>query len=274
MARIGEQILGLAERLESLPEELSDRAVLERIEAQLQALAAEFAETRRERDSGAADLDQHLSELSAALKGIGELGRTPDLSGLDERLADLMARLDEDRRSSGETLARLDKRLAALTAAVEQQEDDAAAEILAGLTQKMDALADAIEAQDARGARRDLEVLDRKLDQLRRMRSTDQAEHLSRRQMEPLEERLDRMQAQLEEIARAQASTAQFGPFAQQLQDIAERVSSLDLGGDLDTSPITARLAAIEERLAGLGKASDPAPPQRSSKASSAGSSC
>jgi localization factor PodJL len=256
VARIGAEIIGLAERLEALPGELSDRPVLERIEAQLQALAAEFTETRRERDSGAADLDRHLSELSAALKGIGELGRAPDLPNLDVRLADLMARLDQDRRASGETLARLDKRLAGVAAAVEKQEGEAAAEILAGITQKMDALAGAIEAQDVRGARRDLEGLDRKLDQLSSA-LTDQAEHLSRRQMEPLEERFDRMQAQLEEIARAQASAEQFGPFAQQLQDIAERVSSLDLGGDLDTSPITARLAAIEDRLAGLGKASD-----------------
>ncbi|HWT30611.1 MAG TPA: hypothetical protein VN240_06230, partial [Propylenella sp.] len=210
-------------------------------------------EARRRADGGAADLDRRLAELSTALISVGE---SSDLSRLDMRFSDIASRLDQDRRSTGETLARLEKRLSALAAAVQTEEGEAAAALLAGMTQKIDALATAIDAQDAPGARRDVEALNSKLDQLASS-VAEQAEHLSRQQIETLEARLDRMQSQLEAISRAQASGASFGPFAQKLQDIAERISSLDLGGNVDTSPITVRLTAIENHLATM-KAVDP----------------
>jgi hypothetical protein len=126
-----------------------------------------------------------------------------------------------DRRFSGETLARLDKRLAALSAAVENQEGAAAAELLAGLSGKIDVLSEAMDSQGPRGTRRDLEALDRKLDQVTRSLA-DQAEHLSRPQLEPLQERLDALQARLEDLAEGvRASSAELGPFAQTLQDIS-----------------------------------------------------
>jgi hypothetical protein len=73
-----------------------------------------------------------------------------------------------DRRFSGETLAGLDKRLAALTAAVENQEGAAAAELLAGLNSKIDVLSEAMTQTvpwlAARTGRPD-----RKLDELQRL---------------------------------------------------------------------------------------------------------
>jgi localization factor PodJL len=257
VARIEEQMLAVADRLDALPETISDAAALERIEGQLQMLAGEFAEARRQRISGTTDLQARLSELAASLQAIGEMDHSPDLSGLEQRLSDIAARVDDGRRLSSDALARLDRRLAALAEAVERQEDDASAEVLAALTRKMDALADAIDAQDAHGTRRDLEALDRKLDQLHA--SLDQhAAHLSRPQLEPLEERLDQMQLHLEEFSRrTQASTAQFGPFAQKLQEISDRVSGIGANGG---SPLSARLAAIEERLAGLVAKGGPDP--------------
>lgn len=253
-ARIEEQILGLADRIDALPEALSDGDALEKIEAQLAMLATEVADARQERATAANDLDRRLMDLSAALQEVGETGRTPDLSGLDERLSEFGLRLDEDRRLNGEAFSRLDRRLAQLTTAIEAQEDDAAAEILTGITQKIDALAEAIEAQDARGAG-DLELLDGKLDHVARQLA-QQAEHLSRSQLQPLEDRLDGMQRQLELLAE-EASADRFGPFARQLQEISERLSAL---GEDVRSPLSMRLEAIEERLDGLADHRGPDP--------------
>src|SRR5206468_1758420 len=119
----------------------------------------------------------------------GEQDHAPDLSGLEGRLSEIGTRLEADRHISVEALARLDKKLGALTAAVENQEDEAAAAALAALTRKVDAVAESIDAQDAGGARRDLAALDRKLDQLNRALA-EQAERLASPQLEPLEERL------------------------------------------------------------------------------------
>jgi localization factor PodJL len=250
VARIEEQILQLADRVDALPEDLSDRDMLERIEGQLQVLASELADARRQRTSGAAEIGQRLADLSATVREMGDVDYTPDLSPLDHRLAEIAGRLEEDRRRSSDALERLERRLAGLTEAVEKEEDDAAAEILAGLTRRMDALAEAIEAQDARGARRDLHGLDRKLDQLARSLQ-DQSERLAAPQLQPLEERLERMQAQIEAIARrAEAPAVQMGPFVEKLQEISERISGLGASGD--PNALSQRLAAIEERLAGL----------------------
>jgi chromosome segregation ATPase len=256
VARIGEQINSLVNRIDALPDALGNDPVLERMEGQLQALAGEFVEARRERKSVTIDLDERLSELSAMLRDIGETGRTPDLSGLDERLSEIGARLGEDRRASSDALGRLDRRLSDLTAAVEAQENEAATDILASLTRKLDSLSEAIDSQDARGTRRDIASLDRKFDQLADQLA-EQAQHLSRPQIAPLEARLDIMQAQLEELARrAHDSTAQFGPFAQKLQEISDRVSALGTSGA--PTPLSQRLAAIEERIAGFsGKGTD-----------------
>ena len=256
VARIEDGILKLAGRLDALPEELSDSAMLARIEGQLADLASELGTARGEQIHEAADLDRRLADLAAGIKAVADADTAPDMSGLEERLADIFTRLDDDRRFSGDALGRLAARLAELTAAVETEEDDAASEILAGLTGKIDTLAQAIEAQDAGGARRDLEGLSHRIDQLSQALA-GQAEHLSRPQSGPLEERLDAMQAHLEELGRrANDSTVQFGPFAEKLQEIADRVGGL--GGDDAENPLSLRLGAIEERLAGLaGRGSD-----------------
>jgi localization factor PodJL len=248
VTRIEERILGLADRLDALPETLSDADALAAIEAQLASLASELTTAQRQRMEAASDLDQHLSGLAAKLEEVGESGRAPDLSNLEEGIAALGVRFDEDRHRNTESLARLEQRLAGLATAVEEQENDAAAEILAGLTRKIDVLAEAIEAQDSRGARRDIEALGDKLDQLAHQLA-DQAEHLSRAQAQPLEARLDQMQRQIEELAKA--SSDQLRPFVQKLQEISDRVSAL--GAAEEHTPLSLRLEAIEERLAGLG---------------------
>ena len=257
VGRIEESLLHLADRLDSLPEDLSDRAVLGRIESQLASLASELAESRSRRASAESELDERLSSLSVVLAEVGESGRTPDLSGIEQKLEDVGSRLDEDRQAGHELIARLDHRIAALTAAIEQQEDEAASEILANLTQKIDTLGEAIEAQDAGGTRRGIELLDRKLEQLAGSLG-EQAEHLSRAQFESLETRLDEMQTQLEDLSRrARNSTAQFGPFAKKLDEIASRVTALGAIGA--PTPLSTRLASIEERLSGLvARSGDP----------------
>ena len=257
MARVEAGIVQLAERLDALPEQLSNGVALERIERQLHEVASEFAEARRERVSGVADLDRRLAEISAGLTSLSQADHTPDFSGLEERLSDIFSRLDDDRQFAGDAFVRMDGRLAALGAAIEAQENHAAAEVLAALTEKMDRLAEAIEAQDAFGARRDLEGLGGRLDLLSRAVS-EQAEHLSRPQLAPLEERLDAMQAQLEELALgARDSSSHFGPLAEKLQEIAERLSGI--GAAAPQEPVLERLYAIEERLAGMTpKNSDP----------------
>jgi len=258
VAEIEQHILSLAERLDALPETLSDAAALERIEDQLAALASELTNARQQRMAGAADLDRRLSDLLALLNEVGESDRTPDLSGLEERLEEFGARLDEGRRTSGEAASKLEQRLAALAAAIEEQEDDVAAEALAGLTRKIDVLAEAIEAQDTSGARRDVEALGGKLDQLAGQLA-EQAEHLSRAQVQPLEARLDDMQQQLEALAeRAQESSDQLRPFAQKLEELSDRVRTL--GASDARTPLSLRLAAIEERIAALTSGRGPEP--------------
>jgi localization factor PodJL len=265
ITRIEEQVQRLADRLDSLPEEIDDRGVLQRLEAQLEAVSTELAEARRQRDAGAGELGQQVAQLSAGLKEIGERYPAPDMKGVEERLTEIAARLDDGHRFSTDRLAGLDERLGVLTAALAHEETDGAAEILAGLTRRMDALAAAIEAQDARG---DMEGLDRKLGQLFHALA-EQAERLSIPQLEPLEKRLDRMQGQLEENARRAAlSATQFGPFSQKLQEISERLNGPGFTsrdselvarlGSID-STLAARLESIEERLAALaGRNADP----------------
>jgi localization factor PodJL len=252
-ARIEAQLLQLAERLDSLPEHLADKTVLERIDTQLQLVASELSEARRKQEFGSHELHARLSDLYAGLKEVGETAR-PDLSQVDERLADIAARLDDERRFDSGALERLDERLAALAAAVERQEDAAAAEVLAGLTSRMDALAEAIGTQQEGGSR-EAQGLERKLDQLARAVS-EQAERLPALDTHPLAERLDQMQARLDDLAeRAHHSNSQLAPFAEKLEDIARRLGSLSdlaLAEGERTGPIATRLAAIEERLAGL----------------------
>ena len=84
------------------------------------------------------------------------------------------------------SLARLERRLGALTDAIENQEDETARALLEGLTHKVDALAASIDAQDSR---HDIEGLGRKLDEFGAQLNA-QAEHVSRRQIEPIGERL------------------------------------------------------------------------------------
>jgi localization factor PodJL len=247
-ARIEEQILGLADRLESLPETLGDRTTLERIETQLQALAGEFAEARRQRAAGAHSVEAKLDDISAGMRDLAAADRAPDLSGVETRLDDIAARLDGERRAGGEALGGIDRRLAALAAAIDTQQDEASAEILAGLSRRMEQLADAIEAQDVRGARRDIEGLGRKLDELSRALA-EQSQHLSRAEASPVEQRLAELQSQLADFAR-RAQAPEFGPFAQKLQDISDRLSGLPDAFPGDA--LHARLTAIEERLAGL----------------------
>jgi localization factor PodJL len=248
-SRIEEQILALADRIEALPEALGDKSDLQRVETRLQTLAEDFAEARRQRTASAAGLETRLAELSSEVRDLGAGARGPDLAGVENRLDDIATRLDGDRRSSVEALGGIDRRIAGLAAAIEAQEDEASAEMLAGLSRRMAQLGEAIEAQDVRGARRDIEGLGRKLDELARALS-EQREALSRSELSPVEEQLAGMQSQLADFARRiQASTAQFGPFAQQLQEISQRLSSLPAVGD---GPLLARLSAIEDRLAGL----------------------
>ena len=256
ITRVEEQILQIAERLDQLPEHLGQRPALERVEGQLQTLALEFAEARRQRQTGAGELNERLGQIGDALHELGEASRAANFSGLEERLAEFTARLAKDNQASSETLARLEKRLAALSETVESHEAEASAEILAGLTRKMDALASAIHDQDARGARRDLDGLNRKLDQLH-MSLAEHAEHLSRTQARSIEEQLEQMHGQLEALtARATEQNAQIGPFAQTLQDISERLSGL---GAEESHPLAARLSAIEGHLATLArKAGEP----------------
>jgi localization factor PodJL len=256
ITRVEEQILQIAERLDQLPEHLGQRPALERVEGQLQTLALEFAEARRQRQTGAGELNERLGQIGDALHDLGEASRATNFSGLEERLSEFTARLAKDNQASSETLARLEKRLAALLETVESHEAEASAEILAGLTRKMDALASAIHDQDARGARRDLDGLNRKLDQLH-MSLAEHAEHLSRTQARSIEEQLEQMHGQLEALtARATEQNAQIGPFAQTLQEISERLSGL---GAEDSHPLAARLSAIEGHLATLArKAGEP----------------
>lgn len=256
VAQIETRILGLAERLDALPDDLSDAAALQRIESQLSALASELTEARQQRTATAEDLERRLSDLSALLREVAESGRSLDFSGLEERLAEFTARFEVDRELNGEVFSKIERRLSGLAAAIEKQEGDA--EILAGLTRKIDTIADAIEAQDMRGARSDIETLDGKLDLLAQQ-VADQTEHLSRAQVEPLEERLDQTQRQLDELARhARASSDQLRPFAQKLQEIADRLSAL--GASDQHTPLSLRLEAIEERLAGLTSSRGPDP--------------
>jgi hypothetical protein len=84
IVRIEEHIVGLAGRLEALPENLSQAPLLERIDGQLRTIAADLAEARQRGDSGVAEVRQRLSELHAGLQDVAETGRTPDLSGLEE----------------------------------------------------------------------------------------------------------------------------------------------------------------------------------------------
>jgi localization factor PodJL len=251
VVRIEEQISKLAERLDALP---GDRGALERMENQLQALAGEFVEARRQRSSGAAELNGRLAELSATLHQIGEAGRAPDLTGLEQKLADIGSRLDDERRSAGAALARLEERLVALGAAVEAEKADAAVEMLGGLSQRVEGLAAAVEAQDAPRIRGDLQSLGDKLDQL--ARSLDQqAERLSPR-LEPLEARLQGLQTQLQTLSeRAETSTTEFGHVAEKVREIADRVSG---GATEDPDPVAARLAIIEERLTALAARGGP----------------
>ncbi|HEX9903788.1 MAG TPA: peptidoglycan-binding protein [Propylenella sp.] len=256
VARVEERIEQLAGRLESLPAELSSDAVMERIERQLEALSSEFAEARRQGVAAAADLDERLTDLSGELAATGEAGLKRNLSGLEERLSEIGSFLDEDRRFSSDALVRLDARLAALAEAVEQREDAIAAEALASLTGKIDVLSAVMEAQDAGSTRRGIELIDRRLGQMAASLA-EQTDRLAQPQLTPLEERLDVMQAQLAELAhRAQESTVHLGPFAQKLEEIAERVSALGAVGA--TEPLSTRLAAIEERLAAIAAKHDP----------------
>src|SRR5690606_759323 len=111
----------------------------------------------------------------------------------------------------------------------------------------VEALGEAILAQDAGGTRRGVEALDRKLGQLADA-VAEQTERFSGTQLAPIEKRLDEMQAQLEDVARrTRDSTAQLGPFAKKLEEIADRVSAIGAIGA--PSPLSTRLASIEERL-------------------------
>jgi localization factor PodJL len=86
----------------------------------------------------------------------------------------------------------------------------------------------------------------------------ERTEQFSKPQLEPLQERLDEMHARLEDLATGvRASSAELGPFAQTLQDISDRVTAS--GERSDDNVVVERLAAIEERLAGLSaRGADP----------------
>lgn len=249
-ARIEEQILGLADRIDALPADIGASAAVQRLDNRLQAMASDFAESRHQRASMASDMDHRLSELAALLREVGETGRAPDLSGLDQRLSDIGERLDEDRRLSGESQVRLERRIAELAGAIEEQEGAVAAEVVAGLTGKISSLSSAIDAQDARGTRQHIDLLDRKLDLLA-VQLAEQGERLSPPQLEPLETRLDVMQAQLEDLARrTRDSTSRLGPFTQTLQEVSDRLNALGPAGA--PAVLLQRLTSIEERIAGL----------------------
>ncbi len=257
VARIEERLLKLAERVDALPAEISDEDALGRIEQHLGGVATDLIEARRQRKSVALALEEQLSEIAAQIREVGETGRTPDLSNVEERLSGVGEQLAEDRRSVSDALARLDRRVADLSTTIEAQEDNTTAEVLAGLTEKVELLAAAIEAQDAPGARRDIGGLDEKLDQLASQVAA-QAEHLSRRQIEPLEARLQEMHGQIEQIAtRAQDTSALFKPLVQKLREISDRLAGLGVEGA--GTPLSDRLDAIDERLAGIvSKSADP----------------
>ncbi len=257
VAGIEERLLKLAERLDAMPAEIADEDALGRIEAHLGSVASDLIEARRQRKSVAVALEDQLAEIAAQLREVSETGRTPDLSGIEERLSGVGEQLAEDRRSVGDSLARLERRLGELATAIEAQEDDTTAEVLSGLTEKMDSLSAAIAEQDVSGARRDIGGLDNKLDQLAEQVAA-QAEHLSRRQIEPLEARLEEMHAQIEQVARRSLDTsALFKPLVQKLREISERLAGL--GAEGAGTPLSVRLEAIEERLAGVAnKSADP----------------
>ena len=256
VARIERQLHELSERFDLLPGEISDAVVLERMEAQLKSLSTELSDARRHRDAGTARLDGKLADIAAGLREIGEANTAPDMTGVEERLSDISTRIEDTSRAAADRLSRLDQRLSSLAAAMQDEKDDASAEILASLNRRMEALADTIEAQDARGARRDLEGLDRKLDQLADTLA-DHADRLTPPQLAPLEERLELMQRQLEEgTRRSKHTVAQFGPFSEKLQEIADRLNGLGASGD--QSALLARLASIEDRFAsGSGRGPD-----------------
>ena len=258
VARIEEQLLKLAERVDALPAEVSDEAVLGRIEAHLGGVATDLIEARRQRKSVAVALDEQLGEIAAQIREVGETGRTPDLSGIEEQLSSVTEQLADDRRSVANAMAGLERRLSDLAATIEaQEEQDKTAEVLAELTERVDSLAAAISAQDAPGARRDIGSLDQKLDQLASQIAV-QAEHLSQRQIEPLEARLREMHEQIEQVAsRAQDTSTLFKPLVQKLREISDRLTAL--GAEGAGTPLSKRLDAIEERLAGLAaKTADP----------------
>ena len=238
VGRIEEQILKLADRLDALPEDMSDKPMLEGIEGQLGALATEFAEARRQRKQAANEVDERLAELSAQLRDVAESGRTPDLSGIEDRISRLASQVTEDRQSNGDMLGRLERQLGALASAIEQQEGNAA--VLEGLTHKVDSIANALDAQDAAGARRDIESLGRRLEQVAEQLSA-QAEHLSRRQVEPLAARLDEVGSQLEELSRRAADQR---ALQAQIESIISRLEVLK-GRSVDP----ARLNDLFERV-------------------------
>ena len=184
--RVEQEILRLALRLDALPAEVSDKHVLAHIEEQLGGLAADLTEARRQRKSVATELEDHLSEISAQLRDVAESARSPDLSGIETRLASLSAHIADDRVASSDGLARLERRVGALTDAIENQEDETAKALLEGLTQKVDALTASIDAQDSRQG---IEGLGCKLDEFGAQLNA-QAEHVSRRQIEPIGDRL------------------------------------------------------------------------------------
>ena len=262
-ALMDERLAQLAARLDALPQEIGDPKALGRIEAQIEGLGTELSEHRRLRNSSAAELDARLAEIARTLHEVSSARVAPDLSGLEDRLAEIAERINGDRSLSGEAFGRLERQLGTVAEAVERQESDATEAMLVGLERKMDALGVALAAQDVGGARRDLDALGRKFETLERG-ITEQAERLGTAQLAPLEERLDRMQVHLEEMARRShaATAAQFGPLAQKIQELSDKVSQIGTGGA--PNAIAARLASIEERIAGLsgGRAPDLKPLQ------------
>jgi localization factor PodJL len=262
-ALLDERLAQLAARLDALPQEIGDPKALGRIEAQIEGLGTELSEHRRLRNSSAAELDARLAEIARTLHDVSSARVAPDLSGLQDRLAEIAERINGDRSLSGEAFGRLERQLGTVAEAVERQESDATEAMLVGLERKMDALGVALAAQDVGGARRDLDALGRKFETLERG-IAEQAERLGSAQLAPLEERLDRMQTHLEEMARRShaATAAQFGPLAQKIQELSDKVSQIGTGGA--PNAIAARLASIEERIAGLsgGRAPDLRPLQ------------
>jgi localization factor PodJL len=257
VAELEDRILKLAERLDAMPAELSSEDALGRLEASLGAVASDLIEARRQRKSVAIALEEQLSDISAQLREVAETGKTPDLSDTEERISAIAAQLGEDRRFVGEALAKLERRLGDLSAAIEAQEADATKEILTGLGEKMESLAAAIDAQDAPGARLDIGGVDRKVDQLAAQLAAH-ADHLSRRQIEPITSQLEELHGQIAGIAkRAQDTSALFNPLVRKLQEISERLAAL--GAEGAGTPLSERLDAIEERIGGLaGKSTDP----------------